>query len=754
LEYFYQAIVEHSPNGMVLLNQEGQVVFINPAATSLLGLKAAAVIGKKMDGLVAFHHPKDGGIYELTELPYAKTLVTGANFKDVTMGLKIGQNPERWLSVSSDLLLKENEEIRQVLITITDVTAHVQGVLNSQTREKHLHSVISAMDDILFEIAPSGKILNGWTNLPEKLFFPLEQMTEKSVYGLFPEDLADQFRSTIQKSFRTNTTCEMEYQAPFTSHEGTWYKLKTRPISASHENLLVNISDITEAKRAKEQLKAMDIRWKFVLENADLLLCDWDLTKHSVSISGSLAKQLDLHTTEITIDQIKNRIHPDDLDTFNYVLTKCLNGDDKLYTQDYRIQRSDGSYTWLHAKSVVTGYESDGKPDRILCIGSDMTGWMNILEEVRISEEKFNQAFQYSGIGKALVDIHGRFMNVNQTLCKILGYPSEILENLTFQQITHPDDISTDLTYLAELVKGNIDSYNMEKRYLHKQGHFIWCSLTVSMVQNADKQPAFFVSQIEDISQIKRQLEILEHQTSELDLANNRLENNLRQLEEFDQIVAHNLKGPASNIAMLLQEMENCEDTEEKEQYLHYLSQSSDHLLQILQDLTQVLDVRKATVLEFELCYFKDILQDTIGSLSNKGYDFDKVKISTDFQLPGIQYVKTYLQSIFYNLVSNSLKYIRPQVDCQIHLQAYECGSYIKLIFRDNGKGIDMTKEGLHLFKFKTTFKQNDRPGVGLFLTRYQIEKFGGNIVVESQLGEGTVFTIVFEKNKLHKPQA
>ena len=104
----------------------------------------------------------------------------------------------------------------------------------------------------------------------------------------------------------------------------------------------------------------------------------------------------------------------------------------------------------------------------------------------------------------ALVSPEGKWLQVNQALCKLLGYPPERLYRLTFQEITHPDDLNADLSQLHDLLDGHISSYTMEKRYIRSDGQTVWALLAVSLVRDAEGQPLYFISQVEDISGLKR----------------------------------------------------------------------------------------------------------------------------------------------------------------------------------------------------------------------------------------------------------
>ncbi|CNH02456.1 putative sensor protein [Yersinia pekkanenii] len=124
----------------------------------------------------------------------------------------------------------------------------------------------------------------------------------------------------------------------------------------------------------------------------------------------------------------------------------------------------------------------------------------NIVE----SENRFRNAMEYSAIGMALVSPEGKWMQVNKALCKLLGYSQETLLTLTFQQITHPEDLSADLKLLDDLYHGRIPSYSMEKRYIRSDGEVVWALLVVSVVRDHELQPLYFISQVEDINELKK----------------------------------------------------------------------------------------------------------------------------------------------------------------------------------------------------------------------------------------------------------
>ncbi len=132
---------------------------------------------------------------------------------------------------------------------------------------------------------------------------------------------------------------------------------------------------------------------------------------------------------------------------------------------------------------------------------------------LRNSEEQFRHAFEDASIGMAIVSLDGHFLKVNPVLCQIVGYSSEELLGLTFQSITHPHDLELDLSYVKQLLAGTLSTYQMEKRYFHKQGHIVWILLNGSLVQDDHGNPLHFIAQIQDITARKEAQKTIELQS-------------------------------------------------------------------------------------------------------------------------------------------------------------------------------------------------------------------------------------------------
>jgi PAS domain S-box-containing protein len=121
-----------------------------------------------------------------------------------------------------------------------------------------------------------------------------------------------------------------------------------------------------------------------------------------------------------------------------------------------------------------------------------------------LRDSLFENVFQYSAIGMAIVSFDGHFLEANPALSRILGYSHAELMQLRIQDVTHPEDVAVSMESIRQLITGQIPSYSFEKRYIHKQGHIIWASLTGSLPRNTNQQPAYIIGQIQDVTARKR----------------------------------------------------------------------------------------------------------------------------------------------------------------------------------------------------------------------------------------------------------
>lgn len=195
--------------------------------------------------------------------------------------------------------------------------------------------------------------------------------------------------------------------------------------------------------------------------------------------------------------------------------------------------------------------DSTGALEYIVAVGTDITAGQAIQRALQESEAESRALFEQAAVGIAYVAPDGRWIDVNSRICEILGYERDYLLATTFQAITYPEDLAADLDYVEKVLRGEIQTYSMEKRYIRADNSLVWANLTVSLVRDADDKPDYFIALVRDISQRKetelllrnserqlREAQRITHIGSwELDLVNNRLHwsDEIYQIFEIDQ---------------------------------------------------------------------------------------------------------------------------------------------------------------------------------------------------------------------------
>lgn len=274
--------------------------------------------------------------------------------------------------------------------------------------------------------------------------------------------------------------------------------------------------------------------------------------------------------------------------------------------------------------------------------------------------------------------------------------------------------------------------------YIAKDGHLIPVQISVSVINDENGAFLGFVGIAQDISELKQKESELNAISKSLELKNSRL-------LEFAHITSHDLRAPARNLQALLFLQKEEKNEDEKKQLQEKFGVVVNELNDVLEELINVVQGEEMPDKNIRNIEIKEILNKVI-SMQSADMITGQVTIETDTSpLEYIQFNYLYLESILSNLISNAIKYRSPDRACIIKIQTGLADHRPYLRVSDNGLGIDMEKYGNKVFGLRKTFHNHpDAKGVGLYLVRSQVESLGGTIQVESQVNQGTTFTIYF----------
>lgn len=350
------------------------------------------------------------------------------------------------------------------------------------------------------------------------------------------------------------------------------------------------------------------------------------------------------------------------------------------------------------------------------------------------SEQRFRATFEQAGIGLAHVAADGKWIRLNQRFCEIVGYSLSELRNLTFQDITHPDDIAEDLRNVARMLAGEIDEYKMDKRYLRKDGQIIWVTLNVSLIRNVDGTPKYFVSAVNDISDKKKAEEERKAALRELTRSN-------QDLEQFAYLASHDLKEPLRMVSAyitLLQRQYGSVLDENGRESLGFVLDGVARMNSLIDSLLTFARI-ESHPREMGKVDCNSVVEKVLADLRIR-IDETSAKVTIE-QLPVVQGEPAQLYQVFLNLISNSLKFCvnrTPEITISCLLRDKEWLFSVK----DNGIGLEMGQADKIFELFKRLHGRTDfeGSGIGLAICRKIVERHGGRMWVESKAGDGSTF--------------
>ena len=278
--------------------------------------------------------------------------------------------------------------------------------------------------------------------------------------------------------------------------------------------------------------------------------------------------------------------------------------------------------------------------------------------------------------------------------------------------------------------------FNLDLPLKTGKGNVIW--VKIKAVADIDDYGRCLLIKgiIQDIDFVKKQEE-------KLKTSLNTVNDNNKRLQNFAYIVSHNLRSYAGNLKLMLNLHEESNDTDDQKEIFSHIKSISNSLDTTIKHLTEIVTIDSSkdkgkTLIEFELLFtniinaLKSNINETQATIK---YDFTKCS--------HIYYLPAYLESIFHNLLSNAIKYRSNDRHLIVNCESYIQNDHIYVVFEDNGTGIDLSRFGDKIFGLYQKFHDNqDAQGVGLYITRNQIESLGGSIKVESTVNVGTKFLI------------
>lgn len=347
----------------------------------------------------------------------------------------------------------------------------------------------------------------------------------------------------------------------------------------------------------------------------------------------------------------------------------------------------------------------------------------------------FENFFKLSPDLLCIAGFDGYLKRINPAVSKELGYSTEELTSKPITTFVHPDD-REQTKMLQFKLSNNNPVLSFENRYITKDGRTIWLSWT-SIPAPEEKLVYAIAKNVTEKKQLEEDRN--EH------LAN--LTQVHQDLRQFSYTTSHDLRSPVNNLLSIINLLDELKVNDENiQKYISFLKSAAQNLNDTLNNSVDVMLQKDKQSVKLEELDLQENLNQVLRSIQSLVQN-SKVSIEADFtEAPAINFNKAYLESIFLNLITNSIKYAQPELRPIIKIKSKKTDKGCQIIFTDNGMGFDMQNVKDKVFGLHQKFHNHiDSKGIGLYLVYNHLTSLGGHITLESQVNQGSTFTLYFK---------
>jgi PAS domain S-box-containing protein len=496
-----QAILDNSPGMVFMKDVEGRYLHVNRQFASTFHMTREQVVGRTDEAICG---TEQAAAFRANDL---KVLQAGVplEFEEINMH---DDGPHTSI-VSKFPLYGGDGKLYALCGITTDITERKKLADALQINEERLRLIARAAKDLLWDCDMATNLLWWNESLQTALGYRAEEIEpgiESWENRIHPEDREKVLSSihTVIDSGQNDWSGEYRFRRADGSYSyflDRGYVLH-RDEEGKPLRMLGSMVDISERKRMEGELRQKESHFRSLIENVQDIITtlteDGTITYESPSVEQVLGYKPE----EMVGHNALEFIHQEDRPRIIEALKKLFGNQGTLAIQEFRFLSKDGS--WRNLESIGKSY-ADLSGNLILFVASrDITTRKQMEQVLRESQKLFGSAFDYAPTGMALVATDGHWLQVNRALCDIVGYSEQEMLTKTFQALTHPDDVEAETPYFRKIICGEILTYHIEKRYLHKDGHLVWVLKYVSVVTNDQGAPTYFIAQIQDIAVRKK----------------------------------------------------------------------------------------------------------------------------------------------------------------------------------------------------------------------------------------------------------
>ncbi|MBE7383438.1 MAG: PAS domain S-box protein [Leptolyngbya sp. SIO1E4] len=450
-------------------------------------------------------------------LPDVRAIIQGQTQGEIEYRFRHRDGSIRWINESYTARRDEVQDCWVVTAVTFDITDRKRIETQLRESEAELRGVFEAMDDVVLVQDRQGQYLKAVSTQPGKLYRPAEEVVGRTLHDIFPVETADTFLSHIHQVLETQATQEIEYCLPIGEAE-VWFSAKCSPIAT--DQVIWVARDISHRKRAEEALRHSEHKHRALVSALpDLII--------RMSGEGIYLDLFDAGNIAVGAGLVGRGIYEQGLppDLVNqrlvYLRQALTTGELQIYeqalangeapvTEEVRIVPSGDNEVLVIVRDISDRKRADLERLRAQSALEQLNRNLeaNVRERtltLQTREQELQTIFNSAAVG--IVQSGGnthRILKANQRFCDWLGYSAEALSQITFFDLTYPEDVTSSLEAIQQLRQGSVQDFSLEKRYVTQDGSLLWAHTTVSAVWSAQGTPQSYIAVVVDITERKQ----------------------------------------------------------------------------------------------------------------------------------------------------------------------------------------------------------------------------------------------------------
>lgn len=733
----YKAVVDQT-HDIIYIQKKDRIIFANKQAIEISGYTRDEFYEKKVTELIA---PED------LDEHYERTL-NRENGDNQLLKFKAKLKDKHGTIRTFEILSRQIELNNEIVILGSgrDLTEHEATEDLLHKNEQLYKSLVQNSPNGIIYIDTNGNIIE-----KNKSAFNLLSINNEAIYGsvnfyeIFPDAnsiIFSDIDKCINKGEIINNAILLDidgkrtylnyYLSPLFNKDGSVY------------SLIMNFEDITEKKKFENDLMISEERSKLAFEGTNLGLWDWDISSGKMIFNKVFYHLLGYAPGEIknTRDALDPLTSPSDRDKIKALIQNHLNNESDFYKHEYKVLTKNGTWTWISDQGKVVLRDKDNKPLRMVGTIRDITLQKTSEEKVLQSEKKYRSLIDNMQDGVFIFqDFEVKF--ANEALANILGYSIDELRKMSVSEMVAAEHLQTIKDRHKSRIEGIKTDSSYEIEMIHKNGNRIFVSLSVGVVHYKGKPASH--GTVKDITESRKSQSILKQSELSLRDAN-------ATKDKFFSIIAHDLKNPFNAIMgfsnLLYEDFDDFTETD-KRKFIKNIWDAAESTYKLLENLLHWSRAQTGNIsYKPEHVDLSIVANENITVLKPHA-EGKRIKLSSNIGYTTEVFADTnMIHTVIRNLVSNAVKFTKKGGSVTISSRAD--GEFEQICITDTGIGI--SKENISkLFKideqFKTDGTANEKgTGLGLILCKEFVEKNGGRIWVESELGKGSKFCFTVPK--------